>query len=71
MDRSSWTEAARIYNEGIATKNATFEIQAPTWEVWDSGHRKDCRLIATLNGNVVGWAALSNVSGRKVYAGVA
>lgn len=71
MRNDSWSEVARIYNEGIATKNATFELQSPTWEAWDIAHRRDCRLIARLNDKIVGWAALSNVSSRCVYAGVA
>lgn len=60
-----------IYREGIATGDATFETAAPTWERWDTSHRKTCRLVATDGGRVSGWAALSNVSAREVYAGVA
>lgn len=60
-----------IYLEGIATGNATFETEAPTWEKWDLAHTKHSRFIAVDNGEIVGWAALSAVSGRCVYAGVA
>jgi len=60
-----------IYAEGIATGNATFETSVPTWDHWNSAHRPDCRLVARSNGAVIGWAALSPVSGRCVYAGVA
>jgi len=60
-----------IYEEGIATGHATFETMAPAWEVWDAGHLKSCRLVAVDQGRTVGWAALSPVSGRCVYAGVA
>ena len=67
---SDWEEVRRIYLEGIATKNATFETSAPSWEMWDKAHRHDCRLVARKEGNIVGWAALSSVSARKVYAGV-
>jgi L-amino acid N-acyltransferase YncA len=71
MTEDSWNDVARIYNSGIATRNATFEKQAPDWVTWDSAHRKDCRLIAKIGDKIVGWAALSNVSGRCVYSGVA
>ena len=65
-------EAVRaIYREGIVTGNATFEIDAPEWETWDRGRRNDCRLVARSEGHVVGWAALSPVSSRPAYAGVA
>ena len=71
MTIDSWIEVARIFEEGIATKNATFEQQMPDWISWDKSHRKDCRLIAIIDDKVVGWAALSDVSGRCVYSGVA
>ena len=61
-----------IYEAGIATGNATFETAAPSWERWDAGHLADHRLVATDDDDVVvGWAALSPVSDRCVYAGVA
>ena len=65
-----WPTVRTIYLEGIATKNATFETDAPEWEKWDSAHLKNCRLVARMNRQVVGWAALSPVSSRRVYAGV-
>ncbi len=71
MTREHWSEVLRIYMEGIATGNATFEIEAPSWEKWDSGHLAKCRLIARQDSRVLGWAALSPVSSRRVYAGVA
>ena len=72
MDSPDWPAVAAIYEEGIATGNATFQTAAPPWDDWDRGHRKDCRLVAKdESGTVVGWAALSPVSGRCVYAGVA
>lgn len=71
MQPQDWPAARAIYLEGIATKNATFETDAPEWEKWDAAHLKDCRLVARLSGQVVGWAALSPVSSRCVYAGVA
>jgi L-amino acid N-acyltransferase YncA len=71
MNEEAWPDVARIYEEGIATKNATFQTEAPAWVDWDKAHRKDCRLLACINDIVVGWAALSPVSARPVYAGVA
>lgn len=66
-----WGMVRSIYQEGIATGNATFETSVPAWEAWDAGHLRDCRFIAREEGRVVGWAVLSPVSGRCVYAGVA
>ena len=71
MTPDSWPDVARIYLEGIATKQATFETKVPSWNAWDVAHRKDCRLVAKLNNKIVGWVALSNFSSRCVYAGVA
>jgi L-amino acid N-acyltransferase YncA len=71
MTEASWPDVARIYESGISTQNATFERQVPEWEFWDKAHRRDCRLVAKLNNKIVGWAALSNVSSRCVYSGVA
>jgi L-amino acid N-acyltransferase YncA len=65
-----WEAVRSIYREGIATGNATFEQSAPEWDQWHAGHLKTCRLVAR-SGGVLGWAALSPVSGRCVYAGVA
>jgi L-amino acid N-acyltransferase YncA len=71
MLAEDWEAVRRIYLEGIATGNATFEQEAPSWEEWDRRHRPDCRLVARGDGGVVGWAALSPYSGRYVYRGVA
>jgi L-amino acid N-acyltransferase YncA len=71
MAREHWPEVLCIYLEGIATGNATFEREAPSWEKWDRGHLRDCRLIAQADSKVLGWAALSPVSSRCVYGGVA
>ena len=65
-----WPGVARVYEEGIATGNATFETQVPTWEAWDSSHLAEHRLVALRDGEAVGWAALSPVSDRCVYGGV-
>jgi L-amino acid N-acyltransferase YncA len=66
-----WAQARAIYLEGIATGNATFETDAPSWEKWDAGHLKKCRLVARASDRILGWAALSPVSDRCVYGGVA
>ncbi len=71
MQPSDWPQVAAIYREGIATRNATFETEPPPWEKWDAAHRCDCRLVARRGHQLFGWAALSPVSGRCVYAGVA
>ncbi len=67
---SDWEKVKKIYEEGIATGNATFETTAPSWEDWDANHAKGPRLVAVENEEIVGWAALTNVSGRCIYAGV-
>ena len=65
-------EAVRsIYEEGIRTGQATFETQAPNWEQWDSSHHQFSRLVILVDDEINGWAALSRVSARQVYAGVA
>jgi len=71
MQPADWPAICEIYREGIATGNATFETELPEWEKWDNGHRKDCRLIAREKEQVFAWAALSPVSSRRVYSGVA
>ena len=71
MDAAHWDGVRRVYLEGIATGHATFETDAPSWEIWDGAHRQDARLVARRAGCVIGWAALTRVSGRCVYAGVA
>ena len=71
MQREHWQQVKTIYEEGIKTGNATFEISAPEWEAWNKAHLHECRLVAVKDGRVLGWAALVPVSGRCVYAGVA
>ena len=71
MQSEDWPEVARIYKLGIATGLATFEKNVPTWESWDKAHLQECRLVAFENQILVGWAALSPVSSRCVYQGVA
>ena len=66
-----WEDVKKIYEEGIVTGNATFQTSAPSWEEWNNSHLPSCRLIAVDANKVIGWAALTPVSGRCVYAGVA
>ncbi len=85
MSPDLWPAVLEIYAQGIATGDATFETEAPDWEKWDSSHRRDCRLVALEpldeetaerlvpmgKVTVLGWAALTAVSSRSVYRGVA
>ena len=68
---NDWEAVRRIYAEGIATHNATFEVTTPEWTAWDEGHLPECRFVAREDGQVVGWVALSPYSKRHVYRGVA
>jgi L-amino acid N-acyltransferase YncA len=71
MRDEDWTGVRAIYLQGIATGNATFETEAPTFERWSAGHLQAHRFVAVRGEDVVGWAALSPVSDRCAYAGVA
>lgn len=71
MKPDHWPQVKAIYENGIATGHATFQTSAPEWEEWNSAHVKSCRLVAIENDKILGWAALTAVSGRCVYAGVA
>lgn len=71
MSGQDWPDVKVIYEEGIATGNATFETEIPDWQQWDKNHLPQCRLVAKTTSKVIGWAALSPVSGRCVYNGVA
>ncbi len=66
-----WEQVRAIYIEGIETGQATFEVTAPTWDQFDSGHLPECRLAARAQNKIIGWAVLSPVSQRKAYEGVA
>jgi phosphinothricin acetyltransferase len=72
MTPAGWPAVERIYREGIATGQATFELEPPGWALWDRRHLPEPRLVALdERGETVGWAALSPVSARAVYHGVA
>ncbi len=71
MRPEDWDAVRAIYLEGIATGNSTFEQSTPDWTAWDQGHLESCRLVARAGNEILGWTALSPVSRRQVYAGVA
>jgi phosphinothricin acetyltransferase len=71
MHKGDWPAIRDIYAEGIATGNATFETETPDWTKWNDAHLQDCRLVVQDSQRILGWAALSPVSSRRVYCGVA
>ena len=71
MQSSDAEDVLKIYAQGIASGHATFETQVPDWEKWDSTHIHECRWVAEAEDVMFGWALLSKVSQRNVYAGVA
>jgi phosphinothricin acetyltransferase len=70
FDTHDFAAVKEIYQQGMDTREATFETVAPNWEIWDVKFSKDCRIVAVDNDVVVGWAALSAASSRAVYVGV-
>ena len=71
LNADDWETVRSIYLDGVATGQATFETQAPSWAEWNSSHLSAPRLVAASGVCIAGWAALSPVSSRAVYAGVA
>lgn len=71
MNSDDWSAVRDIYAEGIATNQATFETEVPEWEAWNSARLEVCRLVVRKDGQVIAFAALSPVSRRPAYAGVA
>ena len=72
MTESDWPVVAAIFQQGIDTGNATFEPRPPdSWETWQKSKIASCSLVARDGETVLGWAALSPYSSRRVYAGVA
>src|SRR5712691_3355873 len=71
MRPEDWAQVKVIYLEGIRTGHATFETEAPSWQEWDASHLQFARLVARDGETISGWAALSQVSRRQAYAGVA
>jgi L-amino acid N-acyltransferase YncA len=71
MGPGDWPHVAAIYAAGIATRNATFETEVPSFEEWDAAHLPEHRFVATDGDRVVGWIALTGYSDRCCYSGVA
>lgn len=71
MKASDWEQVRSIYLEGLRSGNSTFETDAPSWERWDEEHLEFARLVMRDGDEILGWAALSPVSKRSVYRGVA
>jgi phosphinothricin acetyltransferase len=72
MRAGDWPSVKAIHEQGIATGDATFDMEAPEWEDWDAGHLEACRLVARDEaGDVLAWAALSPVQRKSAYRGVA
>ena len=71
MTPGDWEQVRAIYLEGVREGNSTFETEAPSWEEWDEAHHKSPRLVMRASDRVLGWAAVSPVSKRRVYSGVA
>jgi len=70
LEEEDWPQVASIYAEGIATGDATFEVEVPTWGRWDASHLS-LRLVAVDRDEILGWAAVSPYSDRRCYRGVA
>jgi L-amino acid N-acyltransferase YncA len=71
LEQRDWPAVRAIFEEGIATAQATFEVEAPSWEDWDGAHLASPRLVAEEDGAVVGWTAMTPYSKRWCYRGVA
>jgi phosphinothricin acetyltransferase len=71
MKPGDWEQVRSIYLEGITGGNSTFETEAPSWEKWDEAHLQIARLVMRERNRILGWAALTPVSKRNVYRGVA
>jgi phosphinothricin acetyltransferase len=70
LREEDWPAVRKIFEQGIATGNATFETEAPSWEAWDSSQLDGHRWVAVEGGRVVGWVAAHPVSLRPCYRGV-
>ncbi|MCO5996453.1 GNAT family N-acetyltransferase [Actinoallomurus sp. WRP9H-5] len=65
-------EVLAIYQAGLDGGDASFETEAPTWDAFDRAKLPAHRHVAadTATGRILGWVAVTAVSGRCVYAGV-
>lgn len=64
------TAVLAIYEQGLATRNATFETKLPTARQLKERWLPGMAWVAELDGQVVGWTAITPVSTRECYAGV-
>ncbi len=71
MIETDWPNVKSIYIEGIASGNATFDEELPSWDVWNRSYLTACRIVVKEAGRIVGWAALQPISSKKALAGVA
>lgn len=71
MSKEDWPTIAEIYQLGIETGKATFQTEVPSFSQWDAEHIRQCRFVIKVDGKIAGWAALSTVSSRYVYRGIA
>jgi phosphinothricin acetyltransferase len=70
LREEDWPAVREIFEQGIAGRNATFEVEAPSWETWDRSQLDGHRYVAVEQGRVVGWVAVHPVSSRPCYRGV-
>lgn len=71
FESNDFDPVSRIYGQGIETRNATFETHIKSWDEWNEAYLATCRLVAHIDKNIIGWAALSSISKRPAYRGVA
>jgi L-amino acid N-acyltransferase YncA len=71
FETDDWRAVADIYQQGLETRNATFETQVPDYDTWIKKFHRHLLWVAVENEQVIGWAGLQPVSARKVYEGVA
>lgn len=70
FEARDWNAVREIYEQGLLTRNATFETQVPDYDTWTKKFHPHLLWVATDNEQVIGWAGLQPVSPRKVYEGV-
>jgi L-amino acid N-acyltransferase YncA len=70
MTAEHWPGVRSAYAAGIATGHATFEAEPPDWQGFDATRLPGHRWVVLDGDDVLGWAAVSPVSARAVYAGV-
>ncbi|MGL4738281.1 MAG: GNAT family N-acetyltransferase [Cellulosilyticaceae bacterium] len=71
MRAADWEKVIAIFYQGMVSNMATFETVCPSYAQWDEEHLKICRYVLEVSGDVVGWVALSPVSKRTVFRGIA